>query len=78
MFIIGRYTIQLISVANLVAKKRKSTSVSVEDIKKVYQLFFDEKRSCQFLAEYQEEFMFNDQGEEEETAEKESASMETN
>ena len=32
----------------------------MEDIKKVYSLFFDETRSCQFLTEYQNEFMFNE------------------
>ncbi|TRY62133.1 hypothetical protein TCAL_06253 [Tigriopus californicus] len=55
-----RYAIQLISVANLVCKKRKGTSISVDDIKRVYSLFIDEARSCQFLSEYQNEFMFNE------------------
>jgi len=55
-----RYAIQLISVAGLNCKKRKGTEISVEDIKKVYSLFLDEQRSCEFLKEYQDEFMFND------------------
>lgn len=55
-----RYAIQLITVAGLVRKKRKGTEVSIEDVKRVYSLFFDEKRSCEFLKEYQDEFMFND------------------
>ena len=55
-----RYSIQLISVASLARKKRKGTEISVEDIKKVYTLFLDEQRSCEFLKEYQDEFMFND------------------
>ena len=55
-----RYSIQLISVASLACKKRKGTEISVEDIKKVYTLFLDEQRSCEFLKEYQDEFMFND------------------
>merc|ERR1712241_1578319 len=54
-----RYSIQLISVASLACKKRKGTEISVEDIKKVYSLFLDEQRSCEFLKEYQDEFMFN-------------------
>jgi len=54
-----RYSIQLISVASLACKKRKGTEISVEDIKKVYTLFLDEQRSCEFLKEYQDEFMFN-------------------
>ena len=55
-----RYSIQLISVASLACKKRKGTEISVEDIKKVYTLFLDEQRSCEFLKEYQDEFMFNE------------------
>ncbi|KAF9821501.1 hypothetical protein SFRURICE_014265 [Spodoptera frugiperda] len=55
-----RYSIQLITTASLVAKRRKATEVSMEDVKKVYSLFLDEHRSEQFLKEYQDEFMFND------------------
>eukprot|EP00092_Neocalanus_flemingeri_P001497 GFUD01001598.1.p1 GENE.GFUD01001598.1~~GFUD01001598.1.p1 ORF type:complete len:465 (+),score=151.13 GFUD01001598.1:70-1464(+) len=54
-----RYSIQLISVASLVSKKRKGTEISIEDVKRVYSLFLDEQRSCEFLKEYQDEFMFN-------------------
>merc|ERR1719508_700520 len=53
-----RYAIQLITVASLV--RRKGTEISIEDVKRVYSLFIDEKRSCEFLKEYQDEFMFND------------------
>lgn len=43
----------------------------MEDIKRVYSLFVDVKRSTQFLVEYQSDFLFNelaaeDGGEEEE------------
>ncbi|XP_050676864.1 ruvB-like 2 [Leptidea sinapis] len=55
-----RYAIQLITTASLVARRRKATEVSMEDVKKVYSLFLDEHRSEQFLKEYQDEFMFND------------------
>ena len=55
-----RYAIQLISVASLACKKRKGTEISVEDVKKVYTLFLDEQRSCEFLKEYHDEFMFHD------------------
>lgn len=81
-----RYAIQLITVANLVCRKRKGTEVSVEDIKRAYSLFYDESRSVQFLAEYQKEFLFNeepnvgmeDDSEEEEDIKKEqTANMET-
>merc|ERR1719336_1223939 len=55
-----RYAIHLITVANLVALKRKAQEVEVQDIRKVYSLFVDVKRSTQFLMEYQQEFMFSE------------------
>ncbi|XP_046383858.1 ruvB-like 2 [Ischnura elegans] len=55
-----RYAIQLITTSGLVARKRKKTEVTIEEIKKVYSLFLDEHRSTQFLKEYQDEFMFNE------------------
>lgn len=44
--------IQLITTSNLVARKRKSTTVEVPDVRRVYTLFLDEKRSVQYLNEY--------------------------
>ena len=55
-----RYAIQLIIAAALVCAKRKGVEVEVEDIKRVYTLFVDVKRSTQFLLEYQSEFMFSE------------------
>merc|ERR1712010_407990 len=55
-----RYAIHMIMAASLVCSKRKGAEVEVEDIKKVYSLFVDVKRSTQFLMEYQQEFMFNE------------------
>jgi len=55
-----RYAIHLITVSNLVAMKRKAQEVDVQDIRKVYSLFVDVKRSTQFLMEYHEEFMFSE------------------
>jgi len=55
-----RYAIHLISVANLVCLKRKGQEVDVQDIRKVYSLFVDVKRSTQFLMEYNQEFMFSE------------------
>jgi RuvB-like protein 2 len=55
-----RYSIHLITAAALVAHKRKSAEVEVEDISKVYGLFLDVQRSTQFMVEYQEQFMFNE------------------
>lgn len=60
MLLLCRYAIQLISVANLVCRKRKGTEISVNDIKRVYSLFIDEARSCQVLAEYQDSYVFNE------------------
>lgn len=53
-----RYSIHLITTANLVAIKRKSPEVDVEDVRRVYGLFVDVKRSSQFLQDYQNEFLF--------------------
>lgn len=45
---------------NAIFKYRIFRQVAVEDIKKVYNLFVDEKRSLQYLEEIQEEFMFHE------------------
>lgn len=55
-----RYAIQLITTANLVARKRKNQVVDTEDIKRVYNLFLDEKRSLKYLKEYQDQYLFNE------------------
>lgn len=55
-----RYAIHMIIASALVCAKRKGSQVDVEDIKRVYTLFVDVKRSTQFLQEYQSEFMFNE------------------
>jgi len=55
-----RYAIHMIIAAALVCAKRKGVEVEVEDIKRVYSLFVDVKRSTQFLVEYQNEFMFSE------------------
>lgn len=43
------------------SQKRKSAEVDVPDIRKVYSLFVDIKRSTQFLKEFEQEFMFSEQ-----------------
>lgn len=55
-----RYSIQLITTADLVCKKRKGAEVSIEDIKRVYKLFLDESRSSEFLKEYEQNFLFSE------------------
>ncbi|XP_076039901.1 ruvB-like helicase 2 rept isoform X2 [Oratosquilla oratoria] len=62
-----RYAIQLITLANLAARKRKEKMIMVPDIKKAYQLFIDEGRSQLFLKEYEDEFLF-DEGSEQESS----------
>eukprot|EP01133_Synstelium_polycarpum_P011467 gene11467-13365_t len=53
-----RYAIHLITTASLVCAKRKGTEVSVDDIKRVYDLFVDVKRSVKYLKQYQDEFLY--------------------
>lgn len=48
-----RYAIQLITTSSLVAIKRKSKEVDVEDVRRVYSMFMDAKRSTQYLKEHQ-------------------------
>ena len=62
-----RYAIHMIITASLAAEKRKSAEVEIEDIKRVYKLFVDVKRSTQYLVEFNKEFMFNELGDDEET-----------
>jgi len=73
-----RYAIQMVIAASLVAEKRKSAEVEIVDVKRVYTLFVDVKRSTQFLMEYQHEYMYNelvedDDGSKEESDEDEGA-----
>merc|ERR1719409_2211920 len=55
-----RYAIHMITAAHLVCTKRQGTEVAIEDIKKVYTLFMDLKRSVKMLEDYHQDFMFND------------------
>ena len=56
-----RYAIHMISVSSLVAARRRGGGeVDVEDVKRVYDLFVDVKRSAQFLQDHQAEFMFSE------------------
>ncbi|KAF3612944.1 RuvB-like 2 [Capsicum annuum] len=55
-----RYAIHLITSAALAFQKRKGKVVEVEDITRVYNLFYDVKRSTQYLMEYQSQYMFKE------------------
>jgi RuvB-like protein 2 len=63
-----RYAIQLITAANLVARKQKMDRVDVAHVQRVYRLFLDEQRSVQYIREHQDEFMFNEISQPEVTA----------
>lgn len=54
-----RYGMQLITASNVVAMQRKSPVVTVIDVRKVYSIFLDEKRSSEFLDQFQEQFLFH-------------------
>jgi len=60
-----RYALHLITTANLVCMKRKAQEVEIQDIRKVYSMFMDVKRSTQFLIDYQDDFMFSELKDEE-------------
>merc|ERR1711977_436680 len=55
-----RYAIHMITAAHLVCTKRQGTEVGIADIKKVYTLFMDLKRSVKMLEDYHADFMFNE------------------
>ena len=55
-----RYCLNLITAASLIAQKRKAPEVDVQDIQRAYSLFLDEKRSVQYLKEFQDQYMFNE------------------
>nr|CCC90087.1 putative ATP-dependent DNA helicase [Trypanosoma congolense IL3000] len=55
-----RYVLQLITTASLVAQKRRASSVSIHDIKKVYSLFIDLRRSVELLQEHEKDFLFGE------------------
>ncbi|KAK6163325.1 hypothetical protein DH2020_000189 [Rehmannia glutinosa] len=55
-----RYAINLITSSALACLKRKGTIVELEDVKRVYELFYDVKRSTQYLMEYQNQYMFSE------------------
>jgi RuvB-like protein 2 len=71
-----RYALHLISAASLVAQKRKSSEVEMDDISMVYELFVDINRSKQFLKEYEKEFMFSEMDEDDNQTTKHRSNME--
>ncbi|KAG1879580.1 TIP49 C-terminus-domain-containing protein [Suillus tomentosus] len=57
-----RYALNLISCAQVIARKRKSDAVDVEDLRRAYTYFMDEKRSVQWLKEQQGSLVFEEAG----------------
>ncbi|KAL6507456.1 RuvB-like 2 [Orobanche gracilis] len=55
-----RYAINLITSSALACQRRKGKVVEMEDISRVYGLFYDVKRSTQYLMEYQSQYMFSE------------------
>ncbi|KAJ8502597.1 hypothetical protein ONZ45_g9107 [Pleurotus djamor] len=55
-----RYALNLISCAQVIARKRKSETVDVEDLRRAYTYFMDEKRSVQWLKEQQGSLVFEE------------------
>jgi RuvB-like protein 2 len=56
-----RYASNLISVSYLISKKRRSTTVEIEDIKRSYLLFLDSARSVSYLQENESHYI-DDEG----------------
>jgi RuvB-like protein 2 len=55
-----RYAMHMIMASALTCKQRKGAEVEIQDIKRVYGLFSDLRRSTQFLIEHNKQFMFNE------------------
>ncbi|KDR85904.1 hypothetical protein GALMADRAFT_235052 [Galerina marginata CBS 339.88] len=58
-----RYALNLIACGRVVARKRKAEQVDVEDLRRAYTYFMDEKRSVQWLKEQQGSLIFEEVGE---------------
>jgi RuvB-like protein 2 len=55
-----RYALNLISCAQVFAHKRRAERVDVEDLRRAYGCFMDEKRSVQWLKEQHGALMFEE------------------
>ncbi|KAL8866314.1 MAG: hypothetical protein Q9174_006376 [Haloplaca sp. 1 TL-2023] len=56
-----RYASNLITTSSLLSTKRKAKSVEIEDVERSYRLFFDPKRSVDFVSQ-QEKRLIGDEG----------------
>ncbi|OBZ68415.1 RuvB-like helicase 2 [Grifola frondosa] len=55
-----RYALNIISCAQMLARKRRAEQVSTDDIRRAYGYFFDEKRSVQWIKEQQGSLIFDE------------------
>ena len=58
-----RYALNLISCAQMIARRRKAEQVDVDDLRRGYSYFMDEKRSVQWIKEQQGSLVFEEIGE---------------
>lgn len=54
-----RYAIQLITTSSIVAAQRKASEVDVQDVRRVFSMFVDVKRSMQYLNEQQDLYLYS-------------------
>ena len=57
-----RYASNLITTSSLVAQKRRATKVDLDDVERSYRLFYDPKRSVQFVSEFEKRFIGDEGG----------------
>lgn len=55
-----RYAMQLVALSKLRATKHKRKIVAVEDVEAVFTLFYDVKRSTQFVMDHSNDFLFHE------------------
>ena len=55
-----RYVMNMIITSSLAARKRKSNTVGVDDVKRVYGLFSDVGRSTKTLQEFHDSYLYNE------------------
>jgi RuvB-like protein 2 len=55
-----RYALNLISCAQVLARKRRAEQVDVEDLRRAYTYFMDERRSVEWLKQQQGALVFEE------------------
>ncbi|KAL9110813.1 MAG: hypothetical protein Q9227_004613 [Pyrenula ochraceoflavens] len=52
-----RYASNIITTSTLLAQKRKSKEIGIEDVQRSYKLFYDPTRSVKFVSEFEKQFI---------------------